>query len=405
MLTASEGFKQANKANVRECLAKLVLEYDTPVTLYRDSIQSVSTVQEAKKEIGSLQDDVITVKLLRTALTDDQFNKKIKAEIFIGFVVNDDEEYVSLGTFKTSDWKRDDYTITIEFISDIENKKIDTLTIMHNALLSAFIQKSVSDMLGLPIAIGTGIVDSTLSDAYLYYKTVKEQLQAFAIATNGLIRSRNGLELVPFRFSEPVDTLDEGPGQLILNKDGNNIDYLMDKKRVSVIRRRFLKEDDTCIFSMSNVLVTDEAIPIEFNYSSPSILSYISFQKYSYWSSMRYGLWGGSISLHSGYVGENARVSMSIYGSRILCNEIDSKDDENVTYISNPYIQNRDQVNHINTDIYKGSNYSLRYRGNPLYQVGDTLNIEGVGKMLITKHTLQYNGSLSGTIEGVLKND
>ena len=69
--------------------------------------------------------------------------------------------------------------------------------------------------------------------------------------------------------------------------------------------------------------------------------------------------------------------------------------------ISETYIQNT--LNYIK-DNYKKYDVKIDYFGNPAYEVNDVLKVEtpyGYKNVRILKHTLTFNGSLSGTIEGV----
>ena len=73
-----------------------------------------------------------------------------------------------------------------------------------------------------------------------------------------------------------------------------------------------------------------------------------------------------------------------------------------MTYIENPYIQTAEHVAALDKRIYQGVRYRLKFRGNPCYQVGDTLQVENIGNVLIYKRQLSFNGGLSGILEGVL---
>lgn len=74
---------------------------------------------------------------------------------------------------------------------------------------------------------------------------------------------------------------------------------------------------------------------------------------------------------------------------------------ENASLLLDTAIQNT--VNYIKNN-YKKYNIKIDYFGNPAYEVNDVLQIEtpyGYKTMRILKHSLTFNGALSGSIEGV----
>ena len=81
------------------------------------------------------------------------------------------------------------------------------------------------------------------------------------------------------------------------------------------------------------------------------------------------------------------------------------KSDDNITYISNPYIQTKAQIDALDISIYTGDKYSIKTRINPALQVGDTITIDSKGDMLVTSISYKFDGGLTGTIEGVMFSD
>ena len=321
--------------------------------------------------------------------------------VYLGCVANNVDEYVCVGTFKVTKWNRTDYTIQLELGSNMPTKNITEILAIQNVLLSEYIVSAVNKLMGETITIGS-IVDGTLDSAYLYYKTVKEQLKAFAFATGGIIRYRENLELVPYKFGTSVATYKEGADELILDKSGNSTDLVTSKTNYSLVRSVFTKEEDTTLYSATGVRVTEEYIPHEFNFNSPGLVKYFNFKKYSYFSTPKYGLFGGSVALSSGYGDVTSYIDFSIIGTKILSTAIATVDDT-VSYLSNPYIQTGAQVNAYSIDIYNGEKYNFKSRIDPSLQVGDTITVFGVGDMLVTGMSYKFDGGLTGTIEGVLK--
>lgn len=401
MITTTDAFKQAIKANVVKARARVVFNYATPLTISQEKIININVQQRGEITLGCLQDDKLNIELKSDVLTSEQYGQDITVKVYLGCEVNSINEFVCIGTFKPTRWQKSDYIISLELGSNIPTKNIAEILAAQNVLLSEYIVSAVNKLIGETITIGS-IVDGTLDSAYLYYKTVKEQLKAFAFATGGIIRYRENLELVPYKFGTSVATYKEGTDEMILDKSGNSTDLVTTKTNYRLVRSVFTKEEDTTLYSATNVRATEDYIPYEFSFNSPGLVKYFNFKKYSYFSALKYGLFGGSISLGSGYGDVTSYIDFSIVGTKILSTAIATVDDT-VTYLSNPYIQTSSQVNAHSLDIYSGEKYSFKSRIDPSLQVGDTIIIDGIGFMLVTSMNYKFDGGLTGTIEGVLR--
>lgn len=401
MITTTDAYKQAIKANVVKARAKVVLNYATPLTINQEKVIGINVQQRGEIALGCLQDDKITIELKLDALTSEQYGQDITVKVYLGCVANNIDEYVCIGTFKPTRWQKNNYTIEIELGSNITTKSVTEVLAAQNVLLSEYIVSAVNKLMSESITVGS-IVDGTLDNAYLYYRTVKEQLKALVFACGGIMRYREGLELMPYKFDTPIAIYKEGSNELILDKSGNSTDLVTNKQNYSLVRSGFTKEDDTTLFSATGIRVTEEYIPYEFNFNSPGLIKYFNFKEYSYFNRLRYGLFGGSISLSSAIEGVTKYIDFSIIGTKISSIAIATVDDT-VSYLSNPYIQTNDQVNAHSLTIYNGEKYSFKSRIDPSLQIGDTITVFGVGDMLVTGMNYKFDGGLSGTIEGVLK--
>lgn len=400
MITTTDAFKQAIKSNVVKARAKVVFNYATTLTIDQEKIININVMQRGEIALGCLQDDKINLELKADALTSEQYGQDITVKVYLGCEIGGGDECVCIGTFKPTRWQRSDYIISLELGPNIPTKNIVEVLAAQNVLLSGYITSAVNKLMGETITIGS-IVDGTLDSAYLYYKTVKEQLKAFAFACGGIFRYRENLELMPYKFGTPVAVYKEGSGEMILDKSGNSTDLVTTKQNYSLVRSVFTKEEDTTLYSATGVRATNEYLPHEFNFSGAGLVKYFKFKKYSYFSDMKYGLFGGSISLGSVYTGVTSYIDFSIIGTKILSTAIATVDDT-VSYLSNPYIQTSDQVGAHNLDIYNGEKYSFKSRIDPSLQIGDTITVFGIGDMIVTGMNYKFDGGLSGTIEGVL---
>ena len=404
MLATSYDFKKAIKDNVVKVKAKLVFNFASPITIEQDNIISINVKQTGTQELGCVQDDKITATLIASALTSEQYGQTVCVDVYFGCIVNGTTEYCCIGHFKPTKWEKTDYEITVELGSNIPTDKIKTILAMDNVTLSDYIAAAATDI-GLGPIITTDIVDGTLNNAYLYYKTVKEQINAFAFATNTVARSTvNGIVFNKYSRGTSVDTYKEGMGELILDKSNNTYDMITKKENYVLSRSIFTKTEDKSLCSFNNYLVTDEYEQLDFDFSTPSIAKYIKFEQYSYFNNFLTSLWGGSICVGSGYDGQTAYVTFNVMGTSITSSVL-GKSDDNITYISNPYIQTKAQIDALDISIYNGNKYSIKTRIDPSLQVGDTITIEGKGDMLVTSISYKFDGGLTGTIEGVMFSD
>ena len=401
MLATSDDFKKAIKYNVVKVKAKLVFNFASLITIEQDNIISINVKQTGTQEMGCVQDDKITATLIASALTSEQYGQTVCVDVYFGCIVNGTTEYCCIGRFKPTKWEKTDYEMTVELGSNIPTDKIKTILAMDNVTLSDYIATMATDI-GLDPIITTDIVDGTLNNAYLYYKTVKEQINAFAFATNTVARSTvNGIVFNKYSRGASVDTYKEGMGELILDKSNNTYDMITKKENYALSRSIFTKTEDKSLCSFNNYLVTDNYEQLDFDFSTPSIVKYIKFEQYSYFNNFLTSLWGGSICVGSGYDGQTAYVTFNVMGTSITSTVL-GKSDDNITYISNPYIQTKAQIDALDISIYTGDKYSIKTRINPSLQVGDTITIEGKGDMLVTAISYKFDGSLTGNIEGVM---
>ena len=401
MLATSDDFKKAIKYNVVKVKAKLVFNFASLITIEQDNIISINVKQTGTQEMGCVQDDKITATLIASALTSEQYGQTVCVDVYFGCIVNGTTEYCCIGRFKPTKWEKTDYEMTVELGSNIPTDKIKTILAMDNVTLSDYIATMATDI-GLDPIITTDIVDGILNNAYLYYKTVKEQINAFAFATNTVARSTvNGIVFNKYSRGASVDTYKEGMGELILDKSNNTYDMITKKENYALSRSIFTKTEDKSLCSFNNYLVTDNYEQLDFDFSTPSIVKYIKFEQYSYFNNFLTSLWGGSICVGSGYDGQTAYVTFNVMGTSITSTVL-GKSDDNITYISNPYIQTKAQIDALDISIYTGDKYSIKTRINPSLQVGDTITIEGKGDMLVTAISYKFDGSLTGNIEGVM---
>lgn len=406
MIQATSEFLTAIKSEGRQCIGKAIFMYDTPLTVSRTQVQSIDVASSANSELGSVQQDNLTIKILKGTLNDMQFNAIVDVEVFLGCIVGTVEQYVSIGTFVSDGWNKDDTTgtITVKLTSKInENATVDKNVISHNVSIKEYAKEVVYSIFNKVLTAG-GVLDTTLDSAYLYKEKASEQLKLIAMATNGLFRYVNGFELVPYKISTPVLTLKQGHNESVIGIS-RITDYSKKSIDVQILKSFFSKSDIISLFSANNIKLPPGAsnYPVVMNLGFPCNVKYFNFNKYGYLQDFIPGVTKSTILLSNGYDNIERILSLEVFGVKIVSNILGKKEktDGSITYIENPYIQNNEQITALDKRIYNAISYRVRYRGNPCLQIGDTVTLEGVGNILITKHQMTLGSGFSGIIEGV----
>lgn len=410
MIQATGNFNTEIKSNIRNIDAYIEIVGTSIVEITRDKIIGIDFEAQGEVALGCFENNLVTVKVIKDSISTEVWNTDIRIKIVIS---TSQDAYLKLGVFRSEYWKKgDDYDI-IEFTNDFMDADITNIGYAENMQLSTYTCSVFADAVGLKDKVfNSGMKDCLLPTYYLYSRTIKEQLKSLGFATNTIAKtainsSHNEDAVINFckyYFSTPVDVLKEGSNELILKTSSNENDYIDKKKEIVVKKSRFLLEDLTSLYG-ATVRAEEEYIDYNIDFGSPSLVKYIHFPLYGYYSSFNYGLFGGVISIGSGAEGVEKKTSFSIMGSKITSNVLGSTTDNTKTYLSNPYIQKDAQLAALDTTIYTAKKMSLQYRGNPCLEVGDTITLENIGDLLITRHTLRFDGGLSGAIEGVLRDE
>ena len=405
MISISEDFNNALKAQVIRARAKVVFNYATPLTLYRDKIISIDAISSGEIALGCVQDDKVTCRFSYDAFTIAQYNQRVDVELYFGCVVNDVEEYVLIGTYKTNRWQADDQEkfIEVELVSKISTDQVEDLLPATNVSLKDYITSACGVLMNETVTIGDSCLDATLSQCYLYAKTIKEQLKLFGVAINGVFRYVQGLECAPYKFTTDSKEIKLGANESLLYYKKEN-DYLDSKAIVQIMISAFTKSDNASLYSATvNIPKGVDSYNVKLDFGTPSIINYIQFKKYSYFYTVDASLWSAMLRLGVLTASVASRVDLTCYGVKIQSNVLGSTSDNSKTYISNPYIQNSSQAGSLDASIYTSDKYVLSLKGDPTIQIGDTIGVEGLGNIMVTKHSIKFDGSLLSTVEGVLK--
>lgn len=408
MINVSEQFKAAIKSSARSICSKIVLHYETDITLEDDKVISISAQSSAEIALGGVQDDVLTIELIKGAITDLQFNADIDITVYVGVYINDVAEYAEIGKYTTNAWKKNDKTgiVTIELVSKINNKSTIPKNIIAESgtTIDEYAEKVVLDAYNEVLEVDSNITSQALSKSWLMYETTTEQLKSFGMACNGLFRYTSKFELVPFKPMATTTILKVGTNEELLEVTRLS-DYSKTKQQVSILKSKFNESTLTKLTSSNLQTKGGTNTTVELKTGGPVKVAYVMIgNEYGRLDGIVQGITWCNVIIADVYGESNHVIPVEIYGHRVesLCKDSKPVTDGSVTYIENPYIQSAEHIAALDKSIYEGIRYRLKFRGNPCYQVGDTIVVENIGNVLIYKRQLNYSGGLSGYLEGVL---
>lgn len=406
MIDASQGFIQSIKSSARRVCSKIILHYDTDLILLDDKIISISAQSSAEIALGGLQDDLLTVELIKGAITDEQFNADIDISVFVGAYGGEVAEYVRIGKYTTNAWEKNDKTgiVTIELVSKINSKSIIPKNIIAEAgtFLEDYCEQLVLNVFAENLTVASGVTSQVLQKSWLMYDDITTQLKKMAEACNGLFRYTSGFELVSFKAGIPVATLSMGSNEELIEVTRLS-DYSKTKEQVIILKSAFSVTTLDKLTS-ANITMKGDSQVIELKTGSPTNVTYVTFGSgVGQLSDITQGITWCNVEIYPSYGEGTYNEQVEVWGSRVqsICKDSKVATDGSVTYMENPYIQTTEHIAALDKRIYEGIRYRLKYRGNPAYQVGDTVAVSGIGNLLIYKRQLSFNGGLGGILEGV----
>lgn len=405
VITSTPAFNTTLKDTLRHIKVKLELLYTIPVILTNRHIITFNLNSTVEHGLGGIQQDTLDVHLLRNTLTAEQLNQKIDIALHVGLPNGETIEYIHVGTYKASRWLiAKDNTIKLECTTRLNTDiLIKENVIRSNCKLNTYMQDVIKALYNNDLTVKVGCINPTLIDAYLIKPNILEQLGLLCEASQGILRyTHNAFELVPFALSTPCCTLLEGKKELILST-AQDTDFLMDIKKVEILTSRFVKSATECLYSARDLELKGHAhINIEAGVNGAIFLHYFNFDKYAYIADYAVGIDKVYLNIYNAYPSDKT-IGVEIWGQSVTSHVAESKNitDGSITYIENPYIQTDEHIRMFESSIFNAETKTLQYRGDPRLQIGDTVTVDGKN-ILITSHTLNFNGGLTGEIKGVV---
>lgn len=418
-------FNTAIKAQVRQTNVLLAFKKadGTFFNLTGDDVRDVNYTSQAEKELGSVVKKVVSAKLMYTTnsstiIEGDFFNLyytcgvdgKCKADIFY------------INRLMTDSTKQIITIDAVDLLTYMRDNVVPFMPMVKNTNLKAYMG-IVFNTLSLGYSIGD-VANPNLELGYPKSQGFMNTLSEMSMASQSLISAKlldvygtklptvlpftfnyevfsdvAKIDVRPFKVSTPVDspTFDDMIFELTIDTDNAN-------KYNSVVVSLFFPSSSENK-SLGKVNVTLPASTSNYNigtieFGDTKVPQVGYFDKKIKISDYTLGSDKCTLVLNNeSLLAEN--VNLEFYGLDVNESTLsNTSTDSNVRNITNMYIQSATVYD---DRIYKNSSCSIRYRGNPLYEVGDTIDIAG-DKILIIEHTLNFNGALKGTMKGVIIN-
>ena len=352
-------------------------------------------------------------------------NNNVQIKPFIGIITeNNGIEYVSMGIYYLQNYTNNsDKTTTFHCeknfgkLANSNSYFRARNTPVFNATASNFFAKICQEFGVNNYSFNATTDNNVVNDDNVSIGTKLEHLNLFAIFTNTIIRNGRNDNIIAENIGQNIEDI------LTLNEMKNIPTY--DKKDVLqniVINKTDLvlgsfRENYDTIFDGDIVVEEDNPFVITLNQPKPVVLSFtptVDISEYYTYEIQNGGYFVSTGKLDGNYhllvrslvdYNEQSIPIKFIYNETGL--EIEIKNGfynpniENASLMLDTAILNT--ANFIKNN-YKKYDIKIDYFGNPAYEVNDVLKIEtpyGYKTMRILKHSLTFNGALSGSIEGV----
>lgn len=423
MLSYIGDFRTAIKQPARDIGLNIGFVNDgSTIMLDKNDIQSLDYTSQAKKALGGIVRKVIDAKLIYNEDT----SKLNKGDFVNLFYTCGTTGKCKIDIFYVSQLKRNtaNTLITMEavdLLTYLNTEKQPTLPMMKNTTLRAYVE-AVLTSLGYSCSIGD-VANPNLSLGYPKSLLLQATLEEIGIAMQALIRFKCsdafGLTL-PFTLPGTLNQMvvdgtvkaDVSPYKVKVTADetvNSYIEYTVDddaSDQYSDVKVNLFFPSAENQKSLGTAKTTVPASTTNYNigtieFGSTTVPEVGAFNCKATIADYTLGSDRCSLKLNNSaataQVIETDFLGMDINESTIT----EQSTDSNCRQVSNIYIQASAVYD---TRIYKNKNCTVRYFGNPLIEVGDTISIDD-DKVLVVEHSIKYSGGLKGSIKGVVINE
>ncbi|MDR2899291.1 MAG: hypothetical protein LBU94_03170 [Clostridiales bacterium] len=400
MIERTDRFNVLVKEKIRRPLIKIIAG-DTVIS--GNDIFSAEIKREAPFHIGGTEYKKARVVLKKESLGE-LLNTKFKAQIHIGFEDIKGQEYVNTGWYCARKWNIDGYINKAEvelwgLTNELEEGPLPDLPVYEKMNLNAFAS------ILLPGAVFNGL-DDRLDYAFLYDDTKNKVYSDIAKAMNAILTYED--RPVFKSYSTNREESDSISQQDIYSLTGGlngarsyekayislSVPYKSDRKQLTRLSDRILPG------YAENCKIGD------IKFTRPSQAKQVIFKGETWAQTGDYKLSSRRFNMLVSNNGPDMLYDLSVNGYDFLITVISDVPEEtkieSIFEYTNCYIQNKSLKDNIDTGLLTDKRFSLKYPGNPAYEPGDIIHIEGLGKCMVTITGTEFKKGLTGSLEGVV---
>jgi hypothetical protein len=400
MKTASLQFKNAIKNNMREIDTRIIFYNGNDKYVIRgNDVQSNKYNTSVEKELGGIEKKILNLTLIKNTISD----KIIKGTVLYR------ETWVKYNDNWYSDFQEKFIVVSRKGIDSknvIKIEAVDELTIIRSTPLPYLAQTMNIDLISyfntlLSIMTNEHVLDANLANPMLSLAFPKstnthETLLEMCVASQGILKS--DFTVKKFVAADPVDRLNYGQGLLKYEFVDSDLNTYKD-----VIISLFSPTKKT-FKSLGSIMTTIPPSAVDYKlgnieFDKLYIPQLITFNQEVEIANYTIGSKTCSLTITS-RLNELMELETEFLGLDVNSVSAMSENTENKTkFVNNIYIQSPTVYD---TFIYTAKGINIKYTGNTLYEVGDTILVDDKYKVFIVDHNLDYSGGLKGTIKGVL---
>jgi hypothetical protein len=402
------------------------IKNDTEYTLTSDDLQEFSYQAQTEKELGGVEKKVANIRFMNNENT----SLLQKGDGITIYFLTSPTSKCKFCKLYIKERKTDTKGLIIsveavDLITYLNDKDLPIIPLQKDIFLSQYMQ-SLFNAIGVNHSISGAITNPKLRFAYLKSAKILSTLTEMAVASNSIIRHKvtkdkrfvtipvqiptffnevkttydDIINIKPFKASEPVDELtfnDLLKDISITDSDNNTYDQVLipifypnDRQYNKLGSLASTIPGGVSNYSIGNISFKNLSIPQLVHFDNEVRIYDFDF------SGDKCNIKVNNPNLFA------IDCNIDIFGSDLsTLTVVQNSSDERVKIINNQYIQSPAVYD---KQIYYSKDIDIKYRGNPLYEVGDTVIVDG-NTVLIREHSLTYNGALSGSIKGVVVNE
>lgn len=400
MKKSSQQFKVGIKSMARELDTRVIFfNGDNRYVIKGGDVQSFNFSATCEYALGGIENKLANIVLIKNSITE---------KIAEGTILYR-ETWIKYNDTWFSDYREklivqskkvDDETSLIKIVAVDEftlrgDEDIPDVLQSYNVTNLVYL-KNVIAALSNEYSLDVALTSNILKIAYTTGSNIRELLTELAISAQGIIR--DGFVISKFAYAQFVDRLDYETGLIKYSIEDSDIK----EASVNIFCPTQSSCEKLCEFTSDVPSNTFGYNLGTLNLSDPCAIQLVKFDNKLEIDT--FSLNANSIRLS--VINKNAayNVKAEVHGVKLSSANRSMIDNKNAYYIDCVYIQDND-LSKYDTRVYTGKRITVTYKGNSLYEIGDTIIVDGKYHVLIVEHHLNYNGSLSGIIKGVIVNE